>query len=550
MVINNVASFTAACATRYDRALNQFFIINDAGNGWLGPIAPGAAATVQNSQCVLNGATSSAVASGNNLTVNFSVSFLPAFFGNKNIYLFTNDTVNNLNSGFQLLGTWNLAPPIPAAVSVTPNVGSGTSQLFQSVYSDLAGASKISGGFMVINNVASFTAACATRYDRALNQFFIINDAGNGWLGPIAPGAAATVQNSQCVLNGATSSAVASGNNLTVNFSVSFLPAFFGNKNIYLFTNDTVNNLNSGFQLLGTWNLAPPIPAAVSVTPNVGSGTSQLFQSVYSDLAGASKISGGFMVINNVASFTAACATRYDRALNQFFIINDAGNGWLGPIAPGAAATVQNSQCVLNGATSSAVASGNNLTVNFSVSFLPAFFGNKNIYLFTNDTVNNLNSGFQLLGTWNLAPPIPAAVSVTPNVGSGTSQLFQSVYSDLAGASKISGGFMVINNVASFTAACATRYDRALNQFFIINDAGNGWLGPIAPGAAATVQNSQCVLNGATSSAVASGNNLTVNFSVSFLPAFFGNKNIYLFTNDTVNNLNSGFQLLGTWNLP
>ena len=125
----------------------------------------------------------------------------------------------------------------PTAISVTPSSGSATSGNFQAVYSDANGFGAISGGFMVINNVASFTAACATRYDRALNQFFIINDAGNGWLGPIAPGVQlATVQNSQCVLNGATSSAVASGNNLTVNFSVSFLPAFFGNKNMYRFT--------------------------------------------------------------------------------------------------------------------------------------------------------------------------------------------------------------------------------------------------------------------------------------------------------------------------
>ena len=64
------------------------------------------------------------------------------------------------------------------------------------------------------------------------------------------------------------------------------------------------------------------------------------------------------------------------------------------------------------------------------------------------------------------------------------------------------------------------------------------------------MQNSQCVLNGATSSVVAAGNNLTVNFSVSFLPAFTGNKNIYLFAFDGANNLNSGFTLLGTWNLP
>jgi len=403
---------------------------------------------------------------------------------------------------------------------------------------------------MVINTMDSFAAACATRYDRPTNQFYIINDAGNGWLGPISPGSAVHIENSQCELHGTNSSAVAAGNDLTVHFDVSFLPAFTGNKNIYLFTNDTINNLSSGFVLLGTWSLGTPAPVAVSVTPSSGTATNQVFQAVYSNSAGASKITGAFMVINTMDSFAAACATRYDRPTNQFYIINDAGSGWLGPIAPGAAATLQNSQCALHGANSSAVAAGNDLTVHFDVSFLPAFAGNKNTYLFTNDTVNNLSSGFVLLGTWNLGHPTPVAVSVTPSSGAAVNQVFQAVYSDAAGASNISGGFMVINNVASFAAACATRYDLPTNQFYIINDAGNGWLGPIAPGAAATIQNSQCVLHGENSSAVAAGNGLTVNFDVRFHTAFAGSKNIYLYTNDTVHSLSSGFVLLGTWSVP
>jgi 6-phosphogluconolactonase (cycloisomerase 2 family) len=550
MMVNNTISWTGACGIRYDHVANQLFIINDAGNAWLGPITPGAAATVQNSQCVLNGASSSVVAAGNNLTVNFSVSFLPAFTGNKNIYLFAFDGANNLNSGFKLLGTRNLPIPAPTAVSVTPSSGTATSAVFSAVYSDSSGAGTISEGYMMVNNTISWTGACGTRYDHIANQLFIINDAGNAWLGPITPGAAATVQNSQCVLNGASSSVVAAGNNLTVNFSVSFLPAFTGNKNIYLFAFDGANNLNSGFKLLGTRNLPIPAPTAVSVTPSSGTATSAVFSAVYSDASGAGTISEGYMMVNNTISWTGACGTRYDHIANQLFIINDAGNAWLGPITPGAAATVQNSQCVLNGAPSSVVAAGNNLTVNFSVSFLPAFTGNKNIYLFAFDGANNLNSGFKLLGTRNLPIPAPTAVSVTPSSGTATSAVFSAVYSDASGAGTISEGYMMVNNTISWTGACGTRYDHVANQLFIINDAGNAWLGPITPGAAATVQNSQCVLNGATSSVVAAGNNLTVNFSVSFLPAFTGNKNIYLFAFDGANNLNSGFTLLGTWNLP
>jgi hypothetical protein len=63
-------------------------------------------------------------------------------------------------------------------------------------------------------------------------------------------------------------------------------------------------------------------------------------------------------------------------------------------------------------------------------------------------------------------------------------------------------------------------------------------------------QNSQCVLNGATSSALVSGNNLTVNSGITFLPAFTGSKNIYSIVQDTINNLSSTWNTAGTWTLP
>jgi hypothetical protein len=214
-----------------------------------------------------DGAPPDAVASSNNLTVNFSVSFLPAFSGSKNIYLYVHDVTSGLNSGWTTLGTWNLASTAPTAVSITPNAGSASSQVFQAVYSDPAGAAKITGAYLMINNMVSWTGACGTRYDQATNRLFIINDVGNGWIGPITPGAVATLQNSKCTLDGATSSVVASGNNLTVNFSVSFLPAFAGNKNMYMYAHDATNGLNSGWKLVGTWSPAAPKPVAVSVTP-------------------------------------------------------------------------------------------------------------------------------------------------------------------------------------------------------------------------------------------------------------------------------------------
>jgi MBG domain (YGX type) len=448
-------------------------------------------------------------------------------------------------------GTLTINPvPTPAAVSVTPLSGTTTSAVFSATYSDAAGASLVKQGLLLINNIINWPGSCGARYLQAANQLFLINDAGSGWLGPITPGSAATLQNSQCVLNASGSSAATAGTTLTVNFSVSFLPTFVGSKNVYLQGQDTTHNVSSAWTKLGTWSLPVPTPTPVSVTPNVGTATSAVFSAVYSDTAGAAKISQGLLLINNAVTFTGSCSTRYNQTANQLFLINDAGNGWLGPITPGAAATLQNSQCVLNGSGSSAAAAGNTLTVNFSISFLPAFIGSKNVYLQGQDSANGVNSAWTSLGTWSLPIPIPAAVSVTPNVGTATSAVFSAVYSDTAGAAKITQAYLLVNNIINWPGSCGVRYSPATNQLFLINDAGNGWLGPITPGAAATLQNTQCVLNANGSSAAAAGNTLTVNFNINFLPTFKGAKNLYLQAQDTVSNTSSGWNTVGTWTLP
>ena len=81
----------SACYTRYDRVFNVLYLRDDASTSWLGPLSMGAGTTIENSQCILNAATSSAVASGTNLTVNVALSFKGAFGGAKTTYMRTQD---------------------------------------------------------------------------------------------------------------------------------------------------------------------------------------------------------------------------------------------------------------------------------------------------------------------------------------------------------------------------------------------------------------------------------------------------------------------------
>jgi len=137
---------------------------------------------------------------------------------------------------------------------------------------------------------------------------------------------------------------------------------------------------------------------------------------------------------------------------------------------------------------------------------------------------------------------------VTPSGGSGSSAIFSAVYSDTGGAATLTDAYLLVNDVVVWT--CGVRYHPATNQLFMINDAGTAFQPPVTMVTAATLQNSKCILDAATSSAFVSGNNLTVNFSIQFQPGFTGPKNVYLRALDSKNNLQSAWTQLGTWTLP
>ena len=68
-------------------------------------------------------------------------------------------------------------------------------------------------------------------------------------------------------------------------------------------------------------------------------------------------------------------------------------------------------------------------------------------------------------------------------------------------------------------------------------------------GAATTIENSQCSLNVASSSALLSGNTFTLDLAMTFQAAYAGVKNIYMYAAD-VSGANSGWQQQGTWTVP
>ena len=282
-----------------------------------------------------------------------------------------------VNSGnYGMFVTKMIFSSTPVNVGVTPASGSGSGQLFSFQFADPGGASDLTSVGALFGVSASTSGACAVSYDRVHNALSLLTDSGQQPEGSITPGSG-TQQNSQCKLNGAGSTAVLSGPTLTLNLALTFLPAFRGTKNIYM---QAISPLASAaWQPKGTWSVTFPV-ANVSVTPSSGSGATQLFACQFSDEAGANDLTSVSVLFSSSASTAGACSVTYDRAHNALALLTDAGQLPVGAITPGSG-TQQNSQCTLDGAGSSVVLSGQTLTLNLALTFLPAFSGTKNIYM-------------------------------------------------------------------------------------------------------------------------------------------------------------------------
>ena len=447
-------------------------------------------------------------------------------------------SVNGGNYG-AFLAKFSFAAP-PTNVGVTPASGSGLSQTFTLQFSDSYGAADLSTVSVLFNTTVSTVSACSITYNQPANTLSLLTDAGAAPNASISPGSG-NQQNSQCTLNGAGSSVSFSGNTLTLKLSIGFQPAFNGAKNVYL---QAANPLAANsWQQMGTWTVPASVIQATAVTPASGSGTGQTFSFSFADTKGYTAIASAQFIVNNPLSVANGCYVYLSRAANALYLTNNAGTAWQGPVTIGQNSTLQNSQCTLSASGSSASGSGGNLTVNLALTFLPAFAGARNVYAEVYD--GSADSGWVQLGSYTVTAQPLAALSVTPASGSGMSQTFSFLLSDSKGYAAIASAQIIVNNPLTAANGCYIYLSRAANELFLTNNAGTAWQGPITMGQSATLQNSQCTINGATSSATGSGNNLTLNVAITFQAAFSGSKGIYIEVYDGT--LDTGWGQIGTW---
>ena len=123
----------------------------------------------------------------------------------------------------------------PTADAVTPAAASGPDQIFSLEYSSKNGKgyADLTWVRALINWGLSGTKACYVLYYVPTNTLYLKNDAGTGSSGPLTPGAAGTLANSQCTLTGYRTTVSGSGSTLTLNLALSATTNFVGNKNVY-----------------------------------------------------------------------------------------------------------------------------------------------------------------------------------------------------------------------------------------------------------------------------------------------------------------------------
>ena len=263
VLINDALDGRHACYLAYVVATRTLVLVDDAGDAggpYAGSVTLGSAATIQNSQCAVN--LISALDNGKYLALTLNITMKPGFGGNRIHYIASGDTAGN-NTGWLAAGLWRV-PPTPSGQIVVTGanpprgpIAAGTPQSFAFTFTD----SKGTANFGVIDVLANYNfidgrGACYLAYASASNALMLVDDAGDGG-GPFAGsmvlnGGAGTIQNSQCSVSGAGSSAVASGNTLTLTLNITFKKGFTGDHAIWAAGRDRSDGNNTGWQAIAT----------------------------------------------------------------------------------------------------------------------------------------------------------------------------------------------------------------------------------------------------------------------------------------------------------
>jgi hypothetical protein len=445
---------------------------------------------------------------------------------------------NNVSVYLGVPGVINSPPSI---VSVTPSSGSGGAQSFSAAVSDPDGAADIQFVQMVIGVAANGggQAFCLVHYDRVGNQFYLFGDSGY-FLGPVSLGAASNLlQTSSCAVSALDSTVTASGNNLTVNISVTFQTGFAGTKNVYLRAVDSAGH-DTGDVMEGMWTVpgTHASPGFTVTTPSSGTGSAGVFTATFPDapgFTGANPAWAQLLFATSSSGATNFCLVHYDAGGNGLWLYGD-NNYFVGPIAPGTdSGLLQNRSCVINTAATTVTHTNGQLKLNLVAGFKPGLVGLQNIFLHTLDATG-YDSGFESSGSWTVSNT-PAIISLSPVSANGAAQQFSTVFYHPSGVAYLQWTQLLVAVAPNGGGQefCYVHYDRPGNGIWLYSDTMNYFLGPVTTGVSSTLlQSTGCSIDTANSSESVTLSNYFLNWNVKFnaKQGFSGMRNVFLRTED------------------
>ena len=224
-----------------------------------GPLGEGTAGTVENGQCAIEGPSVTSSGSYLTLTLQMRIRLKGSFLaGTRTLWFWPVDAISvGTAGGWQAGATWVAGAPQPWSVSGTaPATATGTSQAFSMVLRAPEGSSAISRVYFILNSSPTIVPnGCFGWYERATNKVYVYDDSLTQLvIRGVTPGAAETSANSQCGLDGATTSVTYTATDLLLTIGFRRLGGFANQtQNLYWAGSDISKRNVTGWVPGGTW---------------------------------------------------------------------------------------------------------------------------------------------------------------------------------------------------------------------------------------------------------------------------------------------------------
>jgi hypothetical protein len=173
MLINDYNHPDHACFMGFWPGSQTVGLANDDGSGinypWMMTGVLGSTTPLQNSQCQVDLAHSSVVLSGNNVTVNVALTFLPAFAGARQIWLQAGDNAG-LTAQWQQMGTWTVPlPPPDFTVTARTTSQTVTAGAMATYMYDVAALNGLDGTTIHVQTVSIPAPNCLSNWTQSSN---------------------------------------------------------------------------------------------------------------------------------------------------------------------------------------------------------------------------------------------------------------------------------------------------------------------------------------------------------------------------------------------